>query len=118
MNPAMSAWVALGAACPSSPVRASWCLAPPGTPEMAVQVAKRLGAGRVVGRRTRSQRLAALASVGADEVVALTATSRCDGACARPRSSQVDIVIDYLWGRPARHAMMALLARGRTAAAR
>ncbi|MGO9659823.1 MAG: hypothetical protein ACLQVK_06665 [Acidimicrobiales bacterium] len=48
-------------------------------------------------------------SVGADEVVHLTddaeATARALGAAA----AEVDIVIDYLWGKPAQQAIMALL---------
>jgi NADPH:quinone reductase-like Zn-dependent oxidoreductase len=76
---------------------------------MAVQVAKRLGAGRVVGAGRDPNRLDALLSVGADEVVQLTddadATARALGGAA----AEVDIVIDYLWGKPTEGAIMALL---------
>jgi len=66
---------------------------------MAVQVARRLGAGRVVGAGRDLGRLNALTPAGADEVVQLTddaeATARTLGAAA----AEVDIVLDYLWGK-------------------
>jgi NADPH:quinone reductase-like Zn-dependent oxidoreductase len=76
---------------------------------MAVQVAKRLGAGRVVGAGRDPVRLDALTSLGADDVVALTADAEATGAALAEAAAEVDIVIDYLWGRPAEHAMMALV---------
>ena len=56
---------------------------------MAVQVAKRLGAGRVVGAGRDLDRLRALTSVGANEVVRLTDDQTAtDGALApRPQRS-------------------------------
>jgi NADPH:quinone reductase-like Zn-dependent oxidoreductase len=75
---------------------------------MAVQVARRLGAGRVVGAGRDPGRLGALTSAGADEVVRLTGD---DDATARAlaAAAESDIVLDYLWGRPAQHAISALL---------
>jgi NADPH:quinone reductase-like Zn-dependent oxidoreductase len=109
MNPAMSAWVALRRRVPIEPGQSVLVLGATGNAgTMAVQVAKRLGAGRVVGAGRDLHRLNALASVGADEVVQLTddeATARALGAAA----AEVDIVVDYLWGKPAQHAIMALL---------
>ena len=64
---------------------------------MAVRVARRLGAEHIVGAGRDLERLTALRSSGADEVVKLTedadATNRALGAAA----AEVDIVIDYLW---------------------
>ena len=110
MNPAMSAWVALRRRVPMKPGQSVLVLGATGNAgTMAVQVGKRLGAGRVVGAGRDLNRLGALASVGADEVVQLTedaaATARALGAAA----AEVDIVIDYLWGKPAERAIMALL---------
>jgi NADPH:quinone reductase-like Zn-dependent oxidoreductase len=114
MNPAMSAWVALRRRVPIAPGQSVLILGATGNAgTMAVQVAKRLGAGHVVGAGRNGARLEALrfigGSVGADDVVALTddpdATARALGAAA----ADVDIVIDYLWGRPAQQAIMALL---------
>jgi NADPH:quinone reductase-like Zn-dependent oxidoreductase len=110
MNPAMSAWVALRRRVPIKPGQSVLVLGATGNAgTMAVQVAKRLGAGRVVGAGRDLARLRALTSVGADEVVQLTddvdATAEALGSAA----ADVDIVIDYLWGRPTQEAITSLL---------
>ncbi len=76
---------------------------------MAVQVAKRLGAGRVVGAGRDVDRLRALTSLGADDIVQLTEDSDATATALAQSAAEVDIVIDYLWGKPAEQAMMALL---------
>jgi NADPH:quinone reductase-like Zn-dependent oxidoreductase len=110
MNPAMSSWVALRRRVPIEPGQSVLVLGATGNAgTMAVQVARRLGAGRVVGAGRDRERLGGLTSLGADEVVALTddgdATARALGAAA----GEVDIVLDYLWGKPAQNAIVALL---------
>jgi NADPH:quinone reductase-like Zn-dependent oxidoreductase len=104
MNPAMSAWVALRRRIPIEPGQSVLVLGATGNAgTMAVQVAKRLGAGRDLIR------LNALTSVGADEIVQLTADLDATASALGGAAAEVDIVIDYLWGSPARQAMMALL---------
>jgi hypothetical protein len=76
---------------------------------MAVQVAKRLGAGRVVGAGRDLARLSALASAGADEVVRLTDDAEATPSALSAAAADVDIVIDYLWGKPAQWAIVALI---------
>jgi NADPH:quinone reductase-like Zn-dependent oxidoreductase len=110
MNPAMSSWVALRRRVPIEPGQSVLVLGATGNAGMmAVQIARLLGAGRVVGAGRDPGRLDALTSLGADEVVPLTddqdATDRALGAAA----GEADIVIDYVWGRPAERAIMALL---------
>jgi NADPH:quinone reductase-like Zn-dependent oxidoreductase len=110
MNPAMSSWVALRRRVPLRPGQSVLVLGATGNAgRMAVQVAKRLGAGRVVGAGRDTARLASLEAIGADATVALTddeeATSTALGAAA----AEVDLVLDYLWSRPASNAIMALL---------
>ena len=110
MNPAMSSWVALRHRVPIEPGQGVLVLGATGNAGMmAVQIARLLGAGRVVGAGRDPARLGALTSLGADEVVPLTddqdATDRALGAAA----GEVDIVIDYVSGKPAEHAIMALL---------
>jgi NADPH:quinone reductase-like Zn-dependent oxidoreductase len=110
MNPAMSAWVALRRRVPIEAGQSVLVLGATGNAgTMAVQVAKRLGAGRVVGAGRDATRLAALTSVGADEVVQLTDDADATASALAAAAADVDIVIDYLWGKPAQHAMMALL---------
>jgi NADPH:quinone reductase-like Zn-dependent oxidoreductase len=76
---------------------------------MAVQVARRLGAGRIVGAGRNAARLAELAGVGADAVVALSDDDNVTAGRLAAAAAEVDIVIDYLWGAPTAVAMMAIL---------
>jgi NADPH:quinone reductase-like Zn-dependent oxidoreductase len=110
MNPAMSAWVALRRRVPLEPGQSVLVLGATGNAgAMAVQVAKRLGAGRVVGAGRNPERLAALAAIGSDEVVALDDDPEVTAERLARAAAEVDIVIDYLWGEPAAGAIMALL---------
>jgi NADPH:quinone reductase-like Zn-dependent oxidoreductase len=111
MNPAMSAWVALRRRVPIKPGQSVLVLGATGNAgAMAVQVAKRLGASRVVGAGRDPDRLGALTALGADEVVRLTTDPATTMASLGTAAGEVDIVIDYLWGEPAARAIMALLA--------
>jgi NADPH:quinone reductase-like Zn-dependent oxidoreductase len=110
MNPAMSSWVALRRRVPLRPGQSVLVLGATGNAgAMAVQVAKRLGAGLVVGAGRNPERLAELAAIGADEVVELTEDTAVTAERLAKAAAEVDIVIDYLWGEPAASAMMALL---------
>ncbi|MEV6483577.1 zinc-binding alcohol dehydrogenase family protein [Streptomyces sp. NPDC051576] len=110
MNPAMSSWVALRRRVPIAAGRSVLILGATGNAgQMAVQVAKRLGAGRVVGAGRDRARLATLAGLGADATVALTDDADATAAALAEEAAEVDLVIDYLWGKPAGDAIMALL---------
>ena len=110
MNPAMSSWVALRRRVPLESGQSVLVLGATGNAgTMAVQIAKRLGAGRVVGAGRDPDRLQALASFGADEVVPLTSDSDGAARALGAAAGEADIVIDYLWGKPAEQAMTALL---------
>ncbi len=112
LNPAMSAWVALRRRVPIEPGQSVLVFGATGNAgTMAVQVAKRLGAGRVVGAGRDLVRLNALTSVGADEIVRLTGDAEATARALGEAAAEVDIVIDYLWGQPAQQAIMALLAQ-------
>lgn len=68
MHPAMSSWVALRRRVPIKPGQSVLVLGATGNAgTMAVQIAKRLGAGRVVGAGRDAGRLEALTTVGADD---------------------------------------------------
>lgn len=110
MNPAMSAWVALRRRVPIEPGMSVLVLGATGNAgTMAVQVAKRLGAGRVVGAGRDLTRLDALTSVGADDVVQLTDDADVTATALSAKAAEADIVIDYLWGKSTERAIMALL---------
>ena len=98
MNPAMSAWVALRLRVPIIPGQSVLVLGATGNAgTMAIQVAKLLGAGHVVGSGRDLERLNALTMVGADEVVPLTAGADATSKALADAAADVDIVIDYLW---------------------
>ncbi len=110
MNPAMSAWVALRRRVPLEPGQSVLVLGATGNAGgMAVQVAKHLGASRVVAAGRNRQRLEALPALGADAVVALDDDADVTAERLAAAAAEVDIVVDYLWGEPAAIAVMALL---------
>ena len=110
MNPAMSSWVALRRRVPLERGHSVLILGATGNAgAMAVQVARLLGAGHVVGAGRDPGRLQALTAVGADDIVRLTDDSDATGKALAAAAADTDIVIDYLWGKPAQQAIMALL---------
>jgi NADPH:quinone reductase-like Zn-dependent oxidoreductase len=107
MNPAMSSWLALRLRASMRPGQSVFVLGATGNAgQMAIQIAKLLGAGRVVGA---GREVGRLASSGADEVISLVGDPTTIAAHIAKAASESDIVLDYLWGEPASHAMMALL---------
>jgi len=110
MNPAMSSWVALRRRVPIEPGQAVLVLGATGNAgTMAIQVAKLLGAGPVIGAGRDQGRLSALTAVGADDIVRLTADAKATGRALAAAAAEVDIVLDYLWGEPAQLAISALV---------
>jgi len=110
LNPAMSSWVALRRRVPMKPGQGVLILGATGNAgAMAVQVARRLGAGHVVGAGRDPERLRALLPAGADDVVRLTDDDDATGKALAAAAAEVDIVVDYLWGTPAQRAITALL---------
>jgi NADPH:quinone reductase-like Zn-dependent oxidoreductase len=110
MNPAMSSWVALRRRVPIEAGQSVLILGATGNAgTMAVKVAKRLGAGRIVGAGRDASRLKALGGAGADEVVQLTEDPDTTAAALAEAAAEVDIVLDYLWGKPAERAIVCLL---------
>jgi len=104
MNPAMSSWVALRRRVGFQAGQSVLVLGATGSSgRMAVQVAKRLGAGRVIAAGRDPQRLAELPALGADTVVRLG-----EGPGLGDVAADVDVVIDYLWGQVTVDAMIAI----------
>ena len=110
MNPAMSSWVALRRRVQLQPGQSVLVHGATGNAgAMAIQVARRLGAGRVVGAGRNPARLAELAALGADDVVALDDDPSVTGKRLATAAAEVDVVLDYLWGEPTTLAITALL---------
>lgn len=107
MNPGMSSWIALRLRTPIQAGQSVFVLGATGNAgQMAIQIAKLLGAGRVVGAGREVSRLE---SSGADEIVSLVGEPELVGAAIAKAASESDIVLDYLWSKPAADAMVAML---------
>jgi NADPH:quinone reductase-like Zn-dependent oxidoreductase len=115
MNPAMSAWIALRQRIVFQPGQSVLVLGATGNAgQMAVQIAKHLGASHVIAAGRDRERLAGLESVGADRTVVLGGddperTAAALGVAAA--DANVDVVLDYLWGTAAALAIPAILER-------
>ena len=100
MNPGMSSWVALQSRVQLQPGQSVLVLGATGSAgQLALQIARRLGAGEVIAAGRGADRLEGL---GADAVIDLENPDYDRGANA-------DVVLDYLWGAPAETAMLPLL---------
>lgn len=106
MNPAMSAWIALRSRIRFEAGKSVLVLGATGSAgQLAIQVAARLGASRVVAAgRGGLDRLEPLRALGATDLVDLDAG--VDGAGA---AAEVDVVLDYLWGPVTEAVMLPLL---------
>jgi NADPH:quinone reductase-like Zn-dependent oxidoreductase len=112
MNPAMSSWVALRLRVPLGRGQDVLILGVTGNAgRMAVQIAKRLGAGQVIGAGRDPERLREALELGADRVVALSDDPKRSAAALAEVASEVDVVVDYLWGKPAQEAIVALVTK-------
>lgn len=113
-NPGMSSWVALKVRARLAAGESVLILGATGSAgQLAIQIAKRMGAGRVIaaGRDPQEPRLKEL---GADAVVSLN-QERADLVAAYRREwavSGVDVVLDYLWGQPAEILLEAIAQKG------
>jgi NADPH:quinone reductase-like Zn-dependent oxidoreductase len=111
MIPAISSWVALTMRAKLQHRQSVLVLGATGTAgQLAVQIAKHLGAGRVVAAGRDQNALDQVRDLGADHVVRLTG-GKPDGDAVAASASEVDIVLDYLWGTVTTAIMPALCRR-------
>jgi NADPH2:quinone reductase len=114
-NPAMSSWVALMERAKFTAGENVLILGATGVSgQLAVQIAKRKGAKRIIAVGRNPQALEELKSLGADATIsldqpdeALVAAFRSEWAIA-----SVDVVLDYLWGHPAECLLQAIAQKG------
>ena len=110
MNPAMSSWVALRQRISLQRGQSVLILGATGSAgQLAVQIAKHLGAGLLVAAGRGAARLAAMGGLGADETIDLAADPEQVAHELADKAANVDVVLDYLWGKPAESAIMPLL---------
>jgi len=112
-NPAMSSWVALTRA-QFTPGESILILGATGTSgQLAVQIAKRRGASRIVAAGRNPEALAKLKSLGADTVISLDQEPAALLETFRAEFAQgISIVLDYLWGQPAESVLAAISQKG------
>jgi len=68
---------------------------------LAVQIAKFLGAGRIVGTGRNEESLKRVVKLGADAVVNISQSDRALAESFKKESGKgYDIIIDFLWGHP------------------
>src|ERR1700733_11651389 len=114
MNPGMSSWAAL---LPTQFVAGESVLILGATGvagHLAVQVAKRLGARRVVAGGRDAAALQECRELGADPLIPLSQERDALVAALRKEFAEngVDVVLDYVWGPPAQATFEAILVKG------
>ena len=114
-NPGVSSWAALTERAGFAPGQTVLVNGATGTSgQLAVQIAKHLGAGRVIATGRNREVLERLRGLGADAVIPLVED---DGVLENSFKAEfaegVDIVLDYLWERSARLALVAAARAGR-----
>jgi NADPH:quinone reductase-like Zn-dependent oxidoreductase len=114
-NPAMSSWAALTARAKFIAGESVLILGATGVAgQLAIQIAKRLGARRVVAAGRNPQALEQLRALGADAVISLEQDQKALVAAFRSELAEagVDIVLDYVWGQPAERVLEAISQKG------
>jgi NADPH2:quinone reductase len=110
-NPALSAWLSLSWRAKLQPGETVLILGATGVAgQLAIQLAKHLGAERVVAAGRNRRVLAILPDLGADAILALDQPDQELAAAfireAGPRG--YDVVLDYVWGHPTEVLLEAL----------
>jgi NADPH:quinone reductase-like Zn-dependent oxidoreductase len=108
-NPGMSSWAAYTERARLQPGETVLINGATGTAgRLAVQIAKYLGAGKVVVTGRNKDALQVAASLGADVAIPLVADETALRRNLREQFAEgVDVVIDYLWGQSAECILMA-----------
>jgi NADPH2:quinone reductase len=106
-NPGMSAWVSMKERARVVPGETVLVLGATGVAgQLAIQVARHLGAKRVIGV---GRNVEALATADLDSVIGLSQPEDAvRDAFAAEAALGIDVVIDYLWGRPTELLLEAL----------
>jgi NADPH2:quinone reductase len=102
-NPAMSSWIALAWRAHLQRGETVLILGATGAAgRLAVQIAKHLGAGRVVAAGRNPQILQALRDYGADATISLDQPDQMLAAAFAHElaHAKFDVVLDYVWGHP------------------
>jgi NADPH:quinone reductase-like Zn-dependent oxidoreductase len=110
-NPGVSAWLSLTHIAKLTPGETVLILGATGvTGKLAVQIAKILGAGRVVAAGRNERVLSTLAELGADATVRLDTPAQdlIEAFRSQAAEKSFDVIIDYLWGPPTEALLAAI----------
>jgi NADPH2:quinone reductase len=113
-NPAMSSWGALTYRAKFVPGESVLILGATGVAgQLAVQIAKRRGAKRVIACGRNPQALEKTKALGADATISLELPREELVAALRTEiEAGINVVLDYLWGPPAEATLEAIARRG------
>ena len=110
MNPAMSSWVALRQRVQFQAGQNVLVLGATGNAgQMAIQIAKLFGANQIIAAGRGADRLAGLPALGVTDTVLLEGDADTVAERLGQAATDVDVVIDYLWGEPTTAAMVAVV---------
>jgi NADPH:quinone reductase-like Zn-dependent oxidoreductase len=118
-NPGVSAWLTLKERAKLAPGETVLILGATGvTGKLAVQIAKLLGAKRVVAAGRNEEALSSLNDLGADSIIQLNKRGQdlSDAFAREAGGTGFQVVIDYLWGHPT-EAFLAAITRNEFVAA-
>jgi NADPH:quinone reductase-like Zn-dependent oxidoreductase len=121
MNPGMSSWAALEQRAHFESGESVLILGATGSAgHMAVQIAKRLGARRIVAVGRNPEALEETKALGSDVTISLKLEHEALVAALREEidGSGIDVVLDYVWGGVAEAALAAIAQKGLDHAAR
>lgn len=114
-NPALSSWLPLISTAKLAPGGSVLVLGATGVAgQIAIQIAKHLGAGRVVGVGRNESALGKLHELGADAVISLEQPDQevIDSLVQQADEAGFDVVLDYLWGHPTEVLLAAMDRKG------
>jgi NADPH:quinone reductase-like Zn-dependent oxidoreductase len=116
-NPGMSAWAALKERAKLMTGETVLINGATGTAgRLAVQIAKHMGATKVVATGRNVKSLKALSALGADVTIPLGDTGDAfENALEEQFGDGIDVVLDYLWGRSAERIIIAGAKAGKDA---
>lgn len=115
MNPGMSSWAALAERAQFVSGESVLILGATGNAgQMAVQIAKRFGARRIVAAGRDPEALEHTKALGADATISLSQDREALITAFREEiaGNKIDVILDYLWGAPAEAVLAAIAKKG------
>lgn len=84
------------------------------TGQVAVQLARHYGAGKIIVTGRNETALKSLLELGADETISLAQTGEVITSRLKAihKASPINVILDYLWGKPAELILAALKGKG------